>query len=384
MKIGLVLFGHLRSFRSTHDSFQQFLETLQQSGDVDVFCHTWDIEESVTASWWKEHAEGDIPPVTVNTQEIEEKYKPTKYTIEHSRRFDDSAYRTSSIPVAGILSMLYTQQKAFELLKQYEVENNFQYDIVVKTRYDLLYEIVPGFNRIIAECLKTKNVYLPSSNPYELLGSYSDIFAIGGREEMEKYFSFCSNLKKATEYYEGDGYTPLIPEYCMTVYLDRIGVKSNELHDIRLNILRMNGEKFQVNSDKNFTNNGPLCFYKKTIGLAKEMLCRVQNILDENSNDLVKKYMSWVDVTADKILLEEYAYLYEGNWIEISKIKRLAVKGRANPVFNANVMKNFFEEVMQNGKYGHLKKILLAVTLTFWAGYGTFFFRVLKKTFDRS
>ena len=73
MRIGLVLFGHLRSYRQTLSSFETFLKTLQQAGDVDVFCHTWDIEESVTASWWKEHKPGDIPPATVNEIEIKEK-----------------------------------------------------------------------------------------------------------------------------------------------------------------------------------------------------------------------------------------------------------------------------------------------------------------------
>ena len=105
MRIGLVLFGHLRSFRSTHDSYKQFLKILQRSGDVDVFCHTWDIEESVTASWWKEHKPGDTPSATVNANEIIEKYRPVKYTIEPSRQFDDAGYDIkSAIPIAGILS----------------------------------------------------------------------------------------------------------------------------------------------------------------------------------------------------------------------------------------------------------------------------------------
>ena len=42
-------------------------------------------------------------------------------------------------------------------------------------------------------------------------------------------------------------------------------------------------------------------------------------------------------------------------------------------------MKNFFEEVIRNAKYGQVKKVLLVSTLTASAGYGFFFFRVLKR-----
>src|SRR5436190_4140857 len=176
MKIGLVLFGHLRSFRSAHGSFKIFLKTLQHVGDVDVFCHTWDIEDSVTSAWWKDHRPDDPPPATVEKKELEQTYFPVLYTVEQSRQFDAddySVYSSSSIP--GILSMLYSQMQAFKLLEKYESENGFKYDVVIKTRYDLLYEITADFTN----CIKANDgIFLPSSNPYELIGSCSDIFAI--------------------------------------------------------------------------------------------------------------------------------------------------------------------------------------------------------------
>ncbi len=379
MRIGIVLFGHLRSFKQTLSSFENLKKTLAQSGQVDVFCHTWDIEESVTAAWWKEHKPDDPPPATVNAKEVEEKYAPARYIIESSIQFDDSGYIVNtSIPISGILSMLYTQQRSFGLLKQHETENDFRYDIIIKARYDLLYEIAPGFSDIIQDCLTNSKVYLPFSNPYELIGSYSDIFAVGSREEMEKYFSFCSNFKIAIEYYKSDDYGQFIPEFCMTVYLEKIGVKRDELYGIRLHILRMKGDKFLVNSDRNFRGNGPLCFYSETICKCKKILFREPDIVIRNSSELVKKYMSWINTQPNKTLLHEYADFYSGHWIGISKVKKLAVKGRNNNIFNSHVMKSFFEEALRNAKYGQLKKIWLAFTLTIWAGYGIFFFRVLK------
>ena len=380
MKIGLVLFGHLRSFRSTHDSFKQFLKTLQQSGDVDVFCHTWDIEESVTASWWKEHKPGDIPPATVIAKEIEEKYRPVRYVIESSRQFDDSGYNIrSSIPVTGILSMLHSQQQAFQLLEQHSKENSITYDVVIKSRYDLLYEIAPAFSDLIHDCVTNNCLYLPTSNPYELGGSFSDVFVLGSMKLVKEYFNFTPDFKYAIETYQQKGYKEFLPELCLSEYLREKRISLKELAGLRIHILRLNGDKFQINTDKNFPANNPLCFFRDSIEANKRVLPERSNIIKINSEKLVNKYMKWVNTSADAETLQQYAALYNGEWIGIAKTRKLAAQGKDNPVFVSNVMKNFFEETMRNAKYSGVKKILLTSVLTASTGYGFFFFRVLKK-----
>ena len=379
MKIGLVLFGHLRSYRQTLPSFNKLKETLQQSGQVDVFCHTWNIEESVTASWWKEHKPDNPPPATVSDKQIEESFNPVKYIIEPSRQFDDSGYDfPSSIPFAGILSMLHSQFEAYRLLKEHESNQGFQYDIVIKTRYDLLYEIAPDFGNVVKDTATNEALYIPSSNPYELIGSGSDIFTIGSRNAIEKYFSFCSNFKEAVSYYASKGYRQFLPELCMTDYLGKIGVKKKELTGLRLHILRMNGDKFQINSDKNFFKNGPLCFYRGTIELCSKILPDNSITIKENSVPLVKKYMNWIDPGADDKMLQRYADFYNGTWIDMSEIKKLAALGKTTSVYSNNVMKNFFEEAMRNANYGSMRNFFLASILNIYSGYGIFFFKVWK------
>ena len=379
MKIGLVLFGHLRSYRQTLSSFNKLKETLQQSGQVDVFCHTWNIEESVTASWWKEHKPDNPPPATVSDKEIEGSFTPIKYIIEPSRQFDDSGYDIqSSIPIAGILSMLHSQYEAWRLLKEYEASQQFQYDVILKSRYDLLYEIAPDFSNVVRDSATEQTFYVPSSNPYELIGSASDIFAIGSRNSMEKYFSFCTEFKEAVSFYASKGYRQFLPELCMTDYLGRTGIKKKELYGLRLHILRMNGDKFQINSDRNFHDNGPLCFYRGTIDLCSKILPLNSTIIKENSETLVRKYMSWIDPAADDQMLKSYAAFYNGTWIGMSKVKRLASLGKNSPVFSKNVMKNFFEEAMRNANYGSVRNFFLASALYRYSSYGIFFFRVWK------
>jgi len=378
MRIGLVLFGHLRSFRSAHESYTQFLKTLQQSGDVDVFCHTWDIEESVTTSWWKENKPGDIPPPTVSATEIEEKYRPVRFSIEPSRQFDDAGFNIkSAIPIGGILSMLHSQQQAFKLLEQHSRENNKIYDVVIKSRYDLLYEIAPPFSNAINDCIRNNCLYLPASNPYELGGSFSDVFVLGPMKLVTEYFGFAKDFKTAAESYRQKGYKEFLPELCLTLYLFEKKIAIRELTGLRIHILRMNGDKFQINSDVNFPGNRPLCFFHETIEANKRILPDHNLIIKNNSEKLTSKYMSWVNKDANTETLHEYADLYNGKWISISKIRELAAKGKDNPVFRSNVMKNFFEETIRNAKYGQVKKLILASALTASSGYGFFFFRVL-------
>ncbi len=377
MKIGLVLSGNLRSYRNTLSSFNKLKETLQQSGQVDVFCHTWNIEESVTPSWWKENKPGNPPPATVSKKQIEESFSPAGFIIEPSRQFDDSGYNfPSSVPFAGVLSMLHSQYEAYRLLEEYEQSQRFQYDVVLKSRYDLLYEVAADFNNLVNDSATNDVLYIPSSNPYELIGSGSDIFAIGSRHSIEKYFSFCNNFKEAVSNYASKGYRQFLPELCMSDYLETTGVKKRELAGLRLHILRMNGDKFQINSDKNFSDNGPLCFFRGTIELSSKILPPHSVIIKEHAEFLVKKYMSWIDPAAEDKLLQRYADFYNGKWIGMSTIKRLASLGRNNSVFSKNVMKNFFEETMRNARYGVVKKSFLAIILSLRAGYGFFFSRV--------
>jgi hypothetical protein len=382
MRIGLVLFGNLRSFRNTLSSFNFLRKTLEQAGTVDVFFHTWDIEESATNSWWKNHKADNPPPPTVNSSEIEEAYRPVKFIIEPSIQFDDSGYKVeASIPVAGILSMLHTQLRAFELLKQYEEENKFRYDVVIKTRFDLLYEIAPEFINSLNNCVKQGCVYLPSSNPYELAEASSDIFAAGSRTEIEKYFSFCSNFRKATEIYFQAGYRQLIPELCMTVYLKQTGVSTRELSGMRLHILRMNNEKFQINCDRNFHNNLPQCFYTETITANLLVLPGEGNIYARNKIRLVKKYMGWIDPDANSNALDQYAEFYIGKWIGIAAIKRLAVRERNSSIFTNGLMKNFFGGALYSAHYGFFKKCRVAFTLLQNTRYGWFYFRLLIRKY---
>ena len=380
MKIGLVLFGHLRSFRNTHSSFQQLRDVLKSVGEVDIFCHTWDIEESVTVAWWKEHKPDDPPPSTVNAGEIISIYKPVQYLVEPSRQFENPGYEIdSTIPVAGILSMLHSQKQAFDLLTDYEKQNNFRYDVIIKSRYDLLYEIASSFAQVPSRSVSGNCLFLPSSNPYELTGSSSDVFAIGPRLLMEQYFTFCDNFKEAIALYKDKGYRHFVPELCMTIYLDHTRVNHEELSGLRIHILRSSGEKFQINTERNFPGNNPHCFHEKVIRSNMEILPQGTDISAINNRRLAKKYTSWIDTEAGETTLNLYASLYDGFWPGSRPIARLAKKSKTNKIFTTIVMKDFFEGAIRKARYGLMKVFFLVIILTIAGGAGFYYVRIWKR-----
>ena len=380
MRIGLILFGHLRSYKDTHSSFERLKKTLMQEGEIDVFCHTWDIKESLSPAWWKTNENNDILPPVVDEAEFVSMYCPIRYQIETSRQFGEPDLGiNSSIPLAGICSMLYSQLQAFRLLKKYEQQRGFHYDIIIKTRYDLVYEIAPAFEKLVRLSLDNKCIFLPSSNPYELAGAYSDIFALGTRHEMEKYFSFNDHLDEAASIYNEKGYREMVPELFMSVYLKNKSVPMRETVGFRIHILRMNGEKFSINSDKHFEGNSPLCFYKPIIEKCISFLPSKSNEVANTSTQLAKKYVSWILPERSEQEINEYVSFYKGNWIPLVKITKLVNINKQQKIFADHVLRDFFEISFWNAKYNFFKKTLLATLLAVKSGYGLLYFSIIKK-----
>lgn len=379
MKIAILLCGHLRSFRQTHASFEQLRSVLAEQGQVDVFCHTWDIEESVTASWWKEN-ENTIPPANVKEEDIRRLYSPVKMLVEPSKQFDEIPLSILSIiPVSGILSMLYSQYRVFQLMEAWGKENNTRYDIIIKARYDLGYEMADHFAGLTEKALEEKCIYLPNTNPYELTGAFADVFALGEGEQMNAYCRFYEKFPAILKIYETAGYRELVPELCLRTYLDAFGVRYAPLDGIRVHILRSNGNKFRICSDRHFENNEPLCFFTDAIQKNKDVLPDGNTLMAANTRVLVFKYLGWIDDKLTTGDLEEYYNFYSGQWIPGRKIQRLALLARKDKKLSPAVMKNFFEEAIRKARYAVGKKLLLAFVLYRYGGYGTFYFRVIKK-----
>lgn len=86
--------------------------------------------------------------------------------------------------IFSYLSQFYKIEKCFELMKEYENEKKFKYDIVIRSRFDTIYN-----NINLNDLEYSNNVYSPKSQFY-----MNDWFCIGNRFIMEKYCTYYTNI----------------------------------------------------------------------------------------------------------------------------------------------------------------------------------------------
>jgi len=135
MRIAICLSGQPRTIDYSAPNILQYFSG---DHDYDFFCHSWDYN---TYKRKKPNPEPDEHPVywdgdeSVDVNWLTEKinlYKPKKFTIESVGTFNNRRFPWDSLS--------YSMMCANNLKKQYEIENNFRYDFVVRSRYDIIFD----------------------------------------------------------------------------------------------------------------------------------------------------------------------------------------------------------------------------------------------------
>ena len=181
MKIALLLTGLVGSLKGkSYDQqggeniiletcFEKFDEHLFSKNDVDVFFHTWDIQYE---------------------KELVKKYSPKGYEVQKQKIFTN-IIPPSTNRVQAHYSKWYSIQKAVGLKQDYEKLNNFQYDFVLQSRFDLVWK-----RDLIFDNLDKEKFYIPrtskggqpwgwphKNNNHEI----GDLFFLSNSELMNKF-----------------------------------------------------------------------------------------------------------------------------------------------------------------------------------------------------
>jgi hypothetical protein len=165
MKIAICLSGQFRTGEYALPSLLNFFKEY----DCDYFCHSWQDNNMrlATPDRFRKHIDTVDNEFTKEYIEstLQRFLKPKKIVIEEKSHKD--------APYVGPWSQLfYSLMIANCLKKEYEVENNFRYDLVIKTRYDFVYPPDSTFH--------------PISYQHEHLTDYLEIFNNGlNRMNME-------------------------------------------------------------------------------------------------------------------------------------------------------------------------------------------------------
>ena len=138
MKIAILLVGHMRSWKFCKYSF---INTFNSDNDIDIFVHTYDcilnfhpyIQNlySIQNNFDKSKDQDIIDQLGVYIKNI---------VIENQDTVDEEIKRTNNLPINNDTYSQYRKNKLCNDIKsEHEKENNFEYDIVIKTRFDIMF-----------------------------------------------------------------------------------------------------------------------------------------------------------------------------------------------------------------------------------------------------
>jgi hypothetical protein len=198
MKIAICIIGHIRNFVHNYPSLKKHL---LDKYDCDVFCSTWD-----TLGW---RVEGnqitteqggfkgfDYYSNAPDFNQVFSLLKPKAFIIDDYKSVEALIVRKSEgyktrlrVPhdrPENTVSQAYKFLQIRDAVKAVENANQFKYDRVIRTRFDIYYENDP-----LEKCFDEQFIYTPLLESYDLA---SDIFAVARSEDMYRYLSLLESL----------------------------------------------------------------------------------------------------------------------------------------------------------------------------------------------
>lgn len=213
MKVAICFSGQLRSFDLVKNSLK---ENLLSQHDCDVFCHFWNRYDGIKYENYYnpncEHEYGVYGKYKI--EDIIDFLKPKSLCFEYP-----------SIN-QNMKSMFYSIKKSNKLKSDYEKNNNFKYDVVIRARYDLFYN---------------KKIELKDVNDKELYA-----FNRFGSVYVNDWFFYSSSpiMDTVTSIYENTVYAEdksiPCPELVLESYLNNKNININKIN-LGINILREDG-----------------------------------------------------------------------------------------------------------------------------------------------
>lgn len=186
-KVAICLSGQSRHWRISSKNIKKFFETNKTQNifnvpiEYDYFIHTWDTN---TWRYPKTHHTVFYDEKHNDKDDIEKEFNPIYIEQEE---WDDSKYLRAWDP------LFYSFYRSLMLKRQYEIEKNFEYDVVVKARLDVIYNphftfniqnMNPGFDGLMPGICY--NIHLVNKFPNEFnYNSFDDVIFYGDSRTMD-------------------------------------------------------------------------------------------------------------------------------------------------------------------------------------------------------
>lgn len=217
MRAAICFSGMPRSFKTVYQSHQDYIIKVLKKQDIkyDIFIHTWDnkikypkyLPDDGNVNELIELYDAALYKIeTYNQDKIQKLYIDSKvknyqeyitqqgYTQWKSKTQDIAEWRGGGLLTHNTISLFYGLNEVNKLRKQYEIQNGFKYDIIIKSRFDNI--MFDELNPLTLN--NTPNtVYCPlgyEPDDREKLGTVNDILAVGDSFSMDVYMSLYNRL----------------------------------------------------------------------------------------------------------------------------------------------------------------------------------------------
>lgn len=238
MRIALCLSGQPRGLVGGCEMLKEIL--MKPNNITDVFVHTWydPALDGMPFGSSQPHLNGYIGTYLEKSDEyIKTQLNPIKFIAELPRDMVEFSH-LQDVPgranQKALASMFYSVTKCNDLKNQYEKENDFKYDVVIRSRFDHTYHTSIPI-RDFFDPNERDAVYVPYNHQYMRdhhyltansglpYASMSETFIIASSENMDKVCGVFPNFEKI--------YTDVYPENFAEQY---IGYQVRGIHRLRV------------------------------------------------------------------------------------------------------------------------------------------------------
>lgn len=233
MKIAICLSGQPRTWKKC---YKTWLNMFSPHGEIDFYFHLWNyntLPKHLVSQYGAILTDESISQEEQN--EIIETLNPKKYIFESKKKITYWNIKLPNEKQFGpwCAEQFYSQYRASLLKREYEIENNFRYDLVVRVRSDLYIFNSPKVFPPTPNTLHTTHCSWDKTYNCYRIGDiffYADSHTFDQVSEFFKFLSFTS-----TDWVTSVRVPP--PEIAMYFYLANIGILNNPQH-IMLKIMR--------------------------------------------------------------------------------------------------------------------------------------------------
>ena len=191
MRVALCLSGQPRN---VYRGIQNITDNMKF--DFEVFVHAWwdsDSNENTFKKILYDGKEDEVSELMNNDWmgKLYENFNINKMIIEKQVDLDVPEVleqrKLQYTHTFGVCSSLYSIYKCNQLKKEFEIENNFEYDWVIRTRSDF------GLSEPLnLDKLNKSVIYAPDDNSHNY--GFNDQFAIGSSKNMDVYSDVFPNI----------------------------------------------------------------------------------------------------------------------------------------------------------------------------------------------